>query len=65
MDEKKKYLSASGYNLHGSTYSINIPTGGVINAGYRGSNEFICEYFRHFSTFCFRAWKKTLPGLKK
>jgi hypothetical protein len=41
MDEKKQYLSASGYNLHGSSYSINIPTGGVISSGYRGSNEFI------------------------
>lgn len=43
MDEKRKYLSTSGYNLHGSTYSINIPSGGVINTGYRGSNEFIRE----------------------
>lgn len=41
MDDKKKYLSASGYNLHGSSYSINIPTGGVVSSGYRGSNEFI------------------------
>lgn len=41
MDEKKRYLSASGYNLHGSNYSINIPSGGVVSSGYRGSNEFI------------------------
>ena len=40
MDDKKQYLSASGYNLHGSNYSINLPTGGAV-AGYRGSNEFI------------------------
>lgn len=41
MDEKRKYLSASGYNLRGSTYSLNIPQGPV--SGYRGSNEFICK----------------------
>lgn len=41
MDDKKQYLSASGYNLHGSNYSINLPTGAT--AGYRGSNEFICK----------------------
>jgi hypothetical protein len=41
MDDKKQYLSASGYNLHGSQYSINLPAGGGAVAGYRGSNEFI------------------------
>jgi sodium-independent sulfate anion transporter 11 len=41
MDEKKKYLSASGYNLRGSSYSLNIPQGPI--SGYRGSNEFICK----------------------
>ena len=40
MDDKRQYLSASGYNLHGSNYSINLPTGGAVT-GYRGSNEFI------------------------
>lgn len=41
MDEKKRYLSASGYNLRGSSYSLNVPPGPV--SGYRGSNEFICK----------------------
>lgn len=43
MDDKKQYLSASGYNLHGSSYSINLPPGGGTASGYRGSNEFICK----------------------
>lgn len=47
MDDKKRYLSQSGYNLHGSTYSINLPTGGVTGSGYRGSNEFIRKFI-HF-----------------
>jgi hypothetical protein len=45
MDEKKKYLSASGYSLRGSNYSINIPQDGIINPGYRGSSEFMCKSF--------------------
>lgn len=44
MDDKKQYLSASGYNLHGSQYSINLPGGGTAVSGYRGSNEFIREF---------------------
>lgn len=43
MDEKKKYLSASGYSLRGSNYSINIPQDGIINPGYRGSSEFMLD----------------------
>lgn len=42
MNDKKQYLSASGYNLHGSSISINVPGGNAV-AGYRGSNEFIRE----------------------
>lgn len=42
MDDKKKYLSTSGYNLHGSNFSIDLPANAV--NGYRGSNEFICKY---------------------
>lgn len=42
MDEKTQHLSVSGYNLHGSSYSINLAHGGT-TPGYRGSNEFICE----------------------
>lgn len=47
MDDKKQYLSplglstsSSGYNLHGSSYSINLQQAGTV-AGYRGSNEFM------------------------
>lgn len=43
MDDKKQYLSASGYNLHGSSYSINLQHAGANSPGYRGSNEFICK----------------------
>lgn len=42
--DNKQFLSASGYNLHGSSYSINLQTVGTA-AGYKGSNEFICKYF--------------------
>ncbi|CRK90509.1 CLUMA_CG004121, isoform A [Clunio marinus] len=42
MDEKKNYLSPAGYNLHGSTISLNLPTNHSYTvAGYKGSNEFI------------------------
>lgn len=51
MDEKKKYLSASGYSLRGSNYSINIPQDGIINPGYRGSSEFMCKFFEGISKF--------------
>ncbi|XP_070497837.1 sodium-independent sulfate anion transporter-like [Chironomus tepperi] len=43
MDDKKKYLNASGYSLRGSNYSINIPQDGIINPGYRGSSEFMLD----------------------
>lgn len=52
MDDKKQYLSASGYNLHGSSYSINLPAGGGTASGYRGSNEFI----RKLSFLNLRRW---------
>lgn len=39
MDQKKRFLSVSGYNLHGSNISINIPNSTV--NGYRGSNDFV------------------------
>lgn len=42
MNDNKQFLSASGYNLHGSSYSINLQNVGA-TAGYKGSNEFICK----------------------
>lgn len=41
MDGKKPYLTTSGYNLHASNFSMNVPS--EPTSGYRGSNDFICK----------------------